>query len=326
MFFRCCGPLRLSLKLRVVLTTLLSIYNRVKSLMRSTFGHCFNIGSTKGVLPKRNNVLSHFSDALFIVPIFRVFLRFVFWRDRSALRGKESCVFRAVVAFVVIFDVLIVVRRFNRFCFTGGTNVLIHRFTVNVKPGVFSRHGGKAACAVQVLPVNNCIQVTNVKSRSARLGPNVPLGVALSRRRRIVRVSLDGGRRLRTIPVRLLRTSLRRTLFVGKVVPKDSRPIECTMGHSTAVVRASKARIRVTPVSMRCRSTPLLGQVLAGFTKPVGGFVLNVTMFVTVTFIRNNIAMGRDHLKRVRPSDPTRTTKLQRGSRMLTIGNSTATS
>lgn len=56
---------------------------------------------------------------------------------------------------MLVFFIVMVKRRFNRFLVTGIGNVHIGRFTVKVKPGVTNFGGKRARCILQTFPLNN---------------------------------------------------------------------------------------------------------------------------------------------------------------------------
>ncbi len=62
---------------------------------------------------------------------------------------------------ILLFLVLVIVRRFNRFVTTGLLNMGIGRFTINFNPQLFNFGNGRAGCSIGLVPLNKCYTVRN---------------------------------------------------------------------------------------------------------------------------------------------------------------------
>lgn len=68
---------------------------------------------------------------------------------------------------MVVFDIIVLVRRLKRFLLTGGGRVRMLRFSLNVKPEVVDAMGNNAHCSIGLFPLKNSYTVTKRSTRSS---------------------------------------------------------------------------------------------------------------------------------------------------------------
>ena len=77
-FFHYYNPLELSLGLQIMLAALLSVCGQMGDLVESAFKRYFGVKDAGKILPGHGGMLDRFDSTLFVMPVFHIFLHFIF--------------------------------------------------------------------------------------------------------------------------------------------------------------------------------------------------------------------------------------------------------
>jgi len=77
-FFHYYNPLGLSMGLQIMLAVLLSVCGQMGDLVESAFKRYFGVKDAGKILPGHGGMLDRFDSTLFVMPVFHIFLHFIF--------------------------------------------------------------------------------------------------------------------------------------------------------------------------------------------------------------------------------------------------------
>ena len=79
----------------------------------------------------------------------------------------------AIIAFIIIFGLIVIVHEFGHYYFAKKSGVLVREFAVGFGPKLFNHHGGETTYTLRLLPMGGYVRLAGAEEE-AELQPGMP--------------------------------------------------------------------------------------------------------------------------------------------------------
>ncbi|MFT8738114.1 MAG: site-2 protease family protein, partial [Lacticaseibacillus paracasei] len=132
-----------------------------------------------------------------------------------------------IIAFIVIFCILVVVHEFGHFYFAKRSGILVREFSIGMGPKLWASHKNNTTYTLRLLPLGGYVRMAGWQDEEDEIKPGTMLSLILNDQGKVVRINasdkttLAGG-----MPVQVSRVDLVKDLVIEGYTNGDVKALE----------------------------------------------------------------------------------------------------
>lgn len=230
---------------------------------------------------------------------------------------------QGLLAFIVIFGILVVVHEFGHFYFAKKSGILVREFAVGMGPKIFA-HTGKdgTAYTIRALPLGGYVRMAGWGDDTTNIKTGTPVTLTLNKDGLVKRINLSQEYLDQTsVPMNVTAYDLEDKLTITGVILDETRTY--SVDHDATIVEEDGTEVRIAPLDVQYQNATVWGRMMTNFAGPMNNFILGALVFIVMMFVQGGAPDANTNQIRVSEGGAMQVAGVQDGDRILQIGSTT---
>jgi len=227
---------------------------------------------------------------------------------------------QTVLAFVLVFGIIVIVHEFGHFYFAKKSGILVREFAIGMGPKLFQTHRNETTYTIRVLPLGGYVLMAGYEEEDdIRLG--MPALLVLDENEKVSEIDLsDNSIQTTGVPVDVLDYDFNKDLYIkGNMTGNSEEVVTYQVNEDAMIVKEDGTKLQIAPANRQFPNAPLRNRILTNLGGPLNNFILAIIAFILLAFMQGGIPSTEPLIGRVESGAPAAETQLKTGDRVLSI-------
>ncbi|MFD1485716.1 RIP metalloprotease RseP [Lacticaseibacillus baoqingensis] len=220
---------------------------------------------------------------------------------------------RTIIAFIIVFVILVLVHEFGHFFFAKRSGILVREFSIGMGPKLFATRRNNTTYTLRLLPLGGYVRMAGWQDEDDEIKPGTMLTLTLNEAGVVTRintsnkVTLQGG-----VPVQVDHLDLVNDLSItGYENGDDSALKTFVVDHDATIIEADGTEVVIAPSDVQFQNASVWRRLLVNFAGPMNNFILAILAFIVVGFMSGAPQMNTNQIGLVQANSPAAKAGLQ---------------
>ena len=234
----------------------------------------------------------------------------------------------AIIAFIIIFGILVVVHEFGHFYMAKRSGILVREFSVGMGPKLFATRKNGTTYTLRWLPLGVYVRMAGMADDEAELEAGTQATLILNDRGVVQQINTsDKVTTLNGVPFQIAKTDLQKELWLeGYEAGDESIVKRYSVDHDATVIESDGTEVQIAPVDVQFQSATLLNRMLTNFAGPFNNFILAIVAFIIFAMLSGGVTKNTTELGTIQANSPAQKAGLKANDRLLAINGRSVTS
>lgn len=226
-----------------------------------------------------------------------------------------------IIAFIVIFCILVVVHEFGHFYFAKRSGILVREFSIGMGPKLWASHKNNTTYTLRLLPLGGYVRMAGWQDEEDEIKPGTMLSLILNDQGKVVRINasdkttLAGG-----MPVQVSRVDLVEDLVIEGYPNGDETALQTwQVDHDATIIEEDGTEVQIAPEDVQFQNAPVWRRLLVNFAGPMNNFLLAILAFIIYGLFFGVQVLNTNQIGTVVPGYPAAEAGLKSNATVQTI-------
>ena len=226
-----------------------------------------------------------------------------------------------IIAFIVIFCILVVVHEFGHFYFAKRSGILVREFSIGMGPKLWASHKNNTTYTLRLLPLGGYVRMAGWQDDEDDIKPGTMLSLILNDAGKVVHINasdkttLEGG-----MPVQVSRVDLVKDLVIEGYPNGDEATLQSwQVDHDATIIEEDGTEVQIAPEDVQFQNAPVWRRLLVNFAGPMNNFILAILTFIIYGLIFGVQILNTNQVGNVLPDYPAAQAGLKSNARVESI-------
>ncbi|MGT2716735.1 RIP metalloprotease RseP [Streptococcus respiraculi] len=196
---------------------------------------------------------------------------------------------KGILAFILIFGVIVVVHEFGHFYFAKKSGILVREFAIGMGPKIFA-HIGKdgTAYTIRILPLGGYVRMAGWGEDKTEIKTGTPVSLSVNPDGVVTRINLSSKVLDNTsLPMNVTAYDFEEQLEITGLVLDESKTF--AVDHDATIVEEDGTEVRIAPLDVQYQNASIWGRLMTNFAGPMNNFILGFVAFVLFFFLQGGV-------------------------------------
>ncbi|QVI33563.1 RIP metalloprotease RseP [Lacticaseibacillus chiayiensis] len=226
-----------------------------------------------------------------------------------------------IIAFIVIFCILVVVHEFGHFYFAKRSGILVREFSIGMGPKLWASRKNNTTYTLRLLPLGGYVRMAGWQDDEDDIKPGTMLSLILNDAGKVVRINasdkttLEGG-----MPVQVSRVDLVKDLVIEGYPNGDEEALQTWhVDHDATIIEEDGTEVQIAPEDVQFQNAPVWRRLLVNFAGPMNNFILAILTFIVYGLVFGVQIFNTNQVGTVLPDYPAAQAGLKSNARVESI-------
>lgn len=229
---------------------------------------------------------------------------------------------QGLLAFIIIFGVIVVVHEFGHFYFAKKSGILVREFAVGMGPKLFAHTASDGTTyTIRALPLGGYVRMAGWGDDTTEIKTGTPATLTLTADGLVKRINLSQKHLDQTsLPINVTAYDLEDKLTLTGLVMGETRTYK--VHHDATIVENDGTELRIAPLDVQYQNATVWGRMMTNFAGPMNNFILGVLVFIAMMFVQGGSPDKQTNQVMVTDGGAMQAAGVKNGDRILRIGSS----
>lgn len=196
-----------------------------------------------------------------------------------------------IIAFIVVFGVLVFVHEFGHFYAAKKSGILVREFSIGMGPKLFAYHKNGTTYTWRLLPLGGYVRMAGLEDDEDSLQKGMPTTLLLNDDNQVIKINtskkklLQGG-----LPLIVTDWDLQKEMWIeGYENGDESQVKRFDVKRDAMIIEEDGTEIQVAPLDVQYQSVSIPKRMLTNFAGPFNNFILAIIAFGLVACLQGGV-------------------------------------
>lgn len=227
---------------------------------------------------------------------------------------------KTIVAFVIIFGILVLIHEFGHFYFAKRSGILVREFSIGMGPKLFWIRKNGTLYTIRLLPLGGYVRMAGFDEDEDELRPGMPISVQLNDRNEITKINTTKENRFDGIPLIITDFDLSTDLFIsGYKNGDEDNEVKYTVNHDATIIENDGSELLIAPKDVQFQSASIGHRLMTNFAGPMNNFILAFIVFAIIGFVNGGTVSNSNQIAGVINNSPAQRVGLKAHDQIVAI-------
>ncbi|WP_179395539.1 RIP metalloprotease RseP [Lacticaseibacillus absianus] len=212
-----------------------------------------------------------------------------------------------IIAFLIVFVVLVLVHEFGHFIFAKWAGILVREFSIGMGPKLVGWRRNHTAYTLRLIPMGGYVRMAGWQDDDdSEIKPGTMLTVEVGADDVITRINLSQRTTLQGgIPVQVSAIDLVDKLELqGYANGDEDTLLTWRVDHDATVIEADGTEVIIAPADVQFQNAPVWKRLLVNFAGPLNNFILAILVFIGMALASGVANLQTNQIGQIQPDSP----------------------
>ncbi|MDG2981614.1 RIP metalloprotease RseP [Latilactobacillus curvatus] len=230
----------------------------------------------------------------------------------------------AIIAFIIIFGILVVVHEFGHFYMAKRSGILVREFSIGMGPKLFATRKNGTTYTIRWLPLGGYVRMAGMADDESEIEAGTQATLLLDEQGTVQKINTsDKVTTLNGVPFQIAKTDLQKELWIEGYESGDESELKrYSVSHDATIVESDGTEVQIAPVDVQFQSASLINRMLTNFAGPFNNFILAFALFA---FLNGGVPQNKAIVGTVMPNSPAQKAGLKTDDRLVKVAGKKVT-
>ncbi|QMU07526.1 RIP metalloprotease RseP [Levilactobacillus suantsaii] len=205
-----------------------------------------------------------------------------------------------IIAFIIVFGILVIVHEFGHFYFAKRGGVLVREFSIGMGPKlVYHRGKDGTTYTLRLLPVGGYVRMAGAEDDEEELKPGTPVSLYVGADSTVERINTSKKSTLfNGIPLEVTATDLENDLWIEGYENGDESAVKrYSVAHDATIIESDGTELRIAPRDVQFPSASLGRRLMTNFAGPMNNILLAIVAFMLMSLAQGGVVTGTNQIQ-----------------------------
>ena len=233
----------------------------------------------------------------------------------------------AIIAFIIIFGILVVVHEFGHFYMAKRSGILVREFSIGMGPKLFATRKNGTTYTIRWLPLGGYVRMAGMADDESEIEAGTQATLLLDEQETVQKINTsDKVTTLNGVPFQIAKTDLQKELWIEGYESGDESELKrYSVSHDATIVESDGTEVQIAPVDVQFQSASLINRMLTNFAGPFNNFILAIVAFALFAFLNGGVPQNKAIVGTVMPNSPAQKAGLKTDDRLVKVAGKKVT-
>lgn len=228
-----------------------------------------------------------------------------------------------IIAFVIVFGVLVFVHEFGHFYAAKKSGILVREFSIGMGPKLFAYHKNGTTYTWRLLPLGGYVRMAGLEDDEDTLKKGTPVTLLLDKQDQVIKINTSEKKMLKGgLPLVVTDWDLQKEMWIeGYENGDESQVKRFDVKRDAMITEEDGTEIQVAPLDVQYQSVSVPKRIFTNFAGPFNNFVLAIIAFGLVAMLQGGVQIqtNSNQIGTVQKDSVAAKAGLKSGDRIVTI-------
>ena len=234
-----------------------------------------------------------------------------------------------IIAFVIVFGILVFVHEFGHFYFAKKSGILVREFSIGMGPKLFAYHKNGTTYTWRLLPLGGYVRMAGLEEDDEALQKGEPITLLLNKNNVVVKINTSKKKMLKGgLPLVVTDWDLQKNLWIKGYENGNEDQLKCfKVDHDAMIIEQDGTEVQIAPLDVQYQAASVPKRLLTNFAGPLNNFLLAIIAFGLIAFIQGGVQIptNSNQIGSVTAGSPAAKAGLKKDDRILSVGKTKTT-
>lgn len=231
---------------------------------------------------------------------------------------------QAIIAFIIIFGVLVIVHEFGHYYAAKKAGILVREFSIGMGPKLLAFHRKGTTYTLRLLPLGGYVRMAGLEDDDSEVRAGTTALITLDDHNKVKEINLSKqANAVNGIPIEVDKADLVHDLYIDGYVNGDESELKhYQVDHDAMIVEADGTAVQIAPIDVQYQSVSVWKRIIVNFAGPFNNFVLALVAFALAACVNGGvIQLQSNQIGEVVQNEPAAQAGLKPGDCITSINN-----
>lgn len=198
-----------------------------------------------------------------------------------------------IIAFVIVFGVLVFVHEFGHFYAAKKSGILVREFSIGMGPKLFAYHKNGTTYTWRLLPLGGYVRMAGLEDDEESLRKGSPVTLLLDNQGQVTKINASQKKMLKGgLPLIVTDWDLQKKMWIeGYENGDESQVKRFNVKRDAMIIEEDGTEIQVAPLDVQYQSVSVPKRIFTNFAGPFNNFILAIIAFGLVAVLQGGVQM-----------------------------------
>ena len=196
-----------------------------------------------------------------------------------------------IIAFVIVFGVLVFVHEFGHFYAAKKSGILVREFSIGMGPKLFAYHKNGTTYTWRLLPLGGYVRMAGLEDDEESLKKGSPVTLLLDKQNQVTKINTSQKKMLKGgLPLIVTDWDLQKEMWIeGYENGDESQVKRFNVNRDAMITEEDGTEIQVAPLDVQYQSVSVSKRIVTNFAGPFNNFILAIIAFGLVAMLQGGV-------------------------------------
>ena len=196
-----------------------------------------------------------------------------------------------IIAFVIVFGVLVFVHEFGHFYAAKKSGILVREFSIGMGPKLFAYHKNGTTYTWRLLPLGGYVRMAGLEDDEESLKKGSPVTLLLDKQDQVTKINTSQKKMLKGgLPLIVTDWDLQKKMWIeGYENGDESQVKRFNVKRDAMITEEDGTEIQVAPLDVQYQSVSVPKRIFTNFAGPFNNFILAIIAFGLVAMLQGGV-------------------------------------
>lgn len=196
-----------------------------------------------------------------------------------------------IIAFVIVFGVLVFVHEFGHFYAAKKSGILVREFSIGMGPKLFAYHKNGTTYTWRLLPLGGYVRMAGLEDDEESLKKGSPITLLLDKQDQVIKINTSQKKMLKGgLPLVVTDWDLQKGMWIkGYENGDESQVKRFDVKRDAMITEEDGTEIQVAPLDVQYQSVSVPKRIFTNVAGPFNNFILAIIAFGLVAMLQGGV-------------------------------------